>query len=317
MRIIDEPQLRDEISLNKPIVDIIEQAFVSASSPEAQLPAMQQLLFGDNQQVCIKSAYSADISGVVTKLSIASAKDEFGEPKAAGLMLVVDPETGQIRTLLQDNGYLTAIRTAAAGAVSARHLAPEQVNAAGVIGSGRQALLQVEAVMLERKIPEIRIWHPVSDRLPKVARLMEQRFSLPVIIEKDAKSLGQNSNLIITATSSERPLLHLGDVSPGTHVTAMGSDRAGKQELCGELVEKADLYVCDIAAQAKKYGELRTAIEEGRFAQDFQPVELGNVVRGSAPKRNKENEITICDLTGMGLQDQAIAVYAESVCLEG
>jgi ornithine cyclodeaminase len=120
------------------------------------------------------------------------------------------------------------------------------------------------------------------------------------------------ADILVTATPSSEPLVTEGMLHPGLHITAVGADAEGKQELTTEVVAAADHFVCDSIAQSTRLGELRAALAAG-FDRN-RAVELGGVISGDAPGRNSDSDVTICDLTGTGAQDTAIASLAVERC---
>ncbi len=213
-----------------------------------------------------------------------------------------------------DNGYLTDIRTAAAGAVAARHLAPSVVETAGVIGTGVQARLQIEAAWLVRPFDRVLVWGRDREKATACAADISERLGVPAHAEDEASRLIRESQLVVTATPSTEPVLMADWLHEGLHVTAMGSDQAGKNEIDPGALAMADLYVCDRVAQCKAFGELRTAIATGVW-QETVPPELGEIIAGTHPGRTADRQITVCDLTGTGAQDTAIATHALHLAL--
>src|SRR5690606_36564000 len=218
-------------------------------------------------------------------------------------------KTGQVLALLLDNGYLTDVRTAAAGAVAARHLAPSTVETAGVIGTGVQARLQLKAAHLVRPFEQALVWGRDHDKARACAVDLSAELGIEVRAERDPARLVAQSQLVVTTTPAEHPVLKAEWLHPGLHITAMGSDQAGKNEIEPEALVSAGLYVADRVSQCEKLGELRSALAAGLWKRGTPP-EHGEIVSGIKMGRASEAEITICDLTGTGAQDTAIATFA-------
>jgi ornithine cyclodeaminase len=225
-------------------------------------------------------------------------------------MIVLDAETGIVKAVLLDNGYLTDVRTAAAGAVAARHLAPANVETLGVIGAGMQAELQVEALALVRPFARLLVWSRDAAKAEAYAARMTGRLGRPAAVAENAEALVRQSQVVITTTPSRSPLIRAEWLHPGLHITAMGSDSSEKNELDPGIIAVADRFVCDRLAQSRVVGELRSAIAAGLVGSDFVADELGAICAGFASGRRSEDEITVCDLTGTGVQDTAIAAHA-------
>ena len=210
--------------------------------------------------------------------------------------------------VLLDEGRLTDLRTAAAGAVAAKHLAPPDVQRIGVLGTGVQARMQLDHLRAVNPCRSVLAWGRDGDRLGAlITDLGDMGFEAEAAGEP--AQIGEACSLIVTATASHSPLLE--EVRPGTHVTAMGSDTHEKQELSARLVGAADLVVVDSRDQAALRGEAARAVAEGSFDLD-NALELGDVIGGRGG-RTHADQVTIADLTGVAVQDLAIARAAAGI----
>ncbi|MEQ8319002.1 MAG: ornithine cyclodeaminase family protein [Rhodospirillales bacterium] len=303
--VFDEAAIRDALTLDIDIVDCIADAFTALSAGKAIMPPTLRLDIPEKHgEVDIKTAYVDGFDGFCVKMSTGFFDNpKRGLPSLGGMMTVLDAASGHVRAVLLDNGYLTDIRTAAAGAVAARHLAPRGSVRAGIIGTGIQARLQLQALKLVCDISEVRIWglDPVK------AQALADEFPFSITVVHDAEELVAASNIIVTTTPATAPLFAADAVQPGTHITAMGSDAPGKNELDPAILCAADLVVCDSPAQCESSGELRSAIDAG---YSKTPVELGLITGGMYPGRESVDQTTVCDLTGCGVQDTAISDLA-------
>ena len=223
-------------------------------------------------------------------------------------MMLFSAKTGIVEAVLLDNGYLTDVRTAAAGAVAAKHLAPEEVHTAGVLGTGVQARLQIEAAHLVRPFKRVLVWGRNMEKARACADDIARAIGVEATAHDDPARVVAESQLIVTTTPAREPIFKAEWLHPGLHVTAMGSDQAGKNEIDPQALARADLYVCDRVSQCEKLGELRSARAAGLMAET--PPELGAIVNGDAAGRTSGDAVTICDLTGTGAQDTAIATRA-------
>jgi ornithine cyclodeaminase len=261
-------------------------------------------------EVDVKTAYIPGFAGFAIKVSPGFFDNpKLGLPSLNGLMILFSAKTGLVDALLLDNGYLTDVRTAAAGAVAARHLASRTVTTAGVLGTGVQARLQIIAAHLVRPFKEVLVWGRDAEKAAACAKDIAAAIGVAALAVNDPAALVRDSQLVVTTTPSRAPILKAEWLHPGLHITAMGSDQAGKNEIDPKAVKSATLFVCDRLSQSEKLGELRSAREAGFTAI---PPELGEVIAGTKPGRNAESDITICDLTGTGAQDTAIATHALS-----
>jgi len=224
----------------------------------------------------------------------------------SGVVLVFDANNGTPVGLLFDNGCLSDIRTGAAGAVAARHLAPQEVSRVAIVGAGIQARMQLRALALVREIPSVAIWNRTPERAQECAVEMSAELGIPMEAVERIEDAIQGSNVVVTVTLTRDPLVRAEWIAPGTHVTAVGSDGPDKQELEAALLGKADLVVADRLSQCIELGEIHHAVEAG-VLQAESCLELGKIVAGDIPGRTSVDQITVADLTGVGVQDAAIA----------
>ena len=309
--VFTESDLRGLVRLDLSAVDVVERAFaVLASGTVVMPPVLSMAIPEANGEVDVKTAYIPGFDGFAIKVSPGFFDNpKIGLPSLNGLMILFSARTGLVEALLLDNGYLTDIRTAAAGAVAARHLAPRSVETAGVIGTGVQARLQMEAAHLVRPFRKLLVWGRDGEKARDCATDLGTRLGVLARAVADPAELLASSQLVVTTTPAEHPVLRGEWLHPGLHVTAMGSDQAGKNEMDPAALAKADLYVCDRVSQCEVLGELRSAIAAGTW-RGTVPPELGEIVAGLRPGRISDDQITICDLAGTGAQDTAIANYA-------
>ncbi|WP_395022363.1 cyclodeaminase [Dongia sp.] len=307
--VLTERDLRGCVHLDRTAVDVVEQAFRALASGKVVMPPILSMDLPDvHGEVDVKTAYIPGFAGFAIKVSPGFFNNpKLGLPSLNGLMILFSAQTGLVDALLLDNGYLTDVRTAAAGAVAAQHLAPREVTTAGVIGTGVQARLQIIAAHLVRPFKKVLVWGRDAGKATACARDIAAAIGVEASATDDPAALVRDSQLVVTTTPAREPVLKAEWLHPGLHITAMGSDQAGKNEIDPAAVAKADLFVCDRLSQSEKLGELRSARAAG-----FKPVppELGEIIAAAKPGRRADGDITICDLTGTGAQDTAIATHA-------
>ena len=220
-------------------------------------------------------------------------------------VMLFDPDSGRLSALVGGN-HLTALRTAAAAAVSIAHLAREDAEVLGIVGAGHQAAFQLRAALDQRRFARVVAWNrtPAAlDRLASVAAAAGVAFEAV-----SPEALGAAADVIVTIASAHEPLLMNGWIRPGAHIACMGADTRGKQELDPALVAAATVFT-DEVAQSVTIGEAQHAVAAGLLAEaDITP--LGAVVTGAHPGRTDAREITLFDGTGVGLQDLAVAAVA-------
>ncbi|MFN3954023.1 MAG: ectoine utilization protein EutC [Pararhodobacter sp.] len=311
IRILTETDLCACIALDLPVIDCIDDAFRRLAGGGVVMPPILSMpIAAHNGEVDVKTAYVPGLEGFAIKVSPGFFDNpKLGLPSTSGLMMVFCVRTGQLRALLLDNGYLTDLRTAAAGAVAARGLARADARSACILGAGMQARMQLRALCLVRPIEAAVIWARDPTRARAAAAELSAALGLPVRAEADARAAVRGADVIVTTTPASAPILRADWLEPGQHVTAMGSDQHGKNELDPAALTRAH-YVADRLSQTRELGELSAAIAAGLLPADHTAPELGAVLAGDAQGRSGPEAITIADLTGTGVQDTAIAMLA-------
>ncbi|WP_375573115.1 ornithine cyclodeaminase family protein [Ahrensia marina] len=289
------------------VVGEVECGFVAFSQGKVTVPPVGELLFPRNKgEMHIK--YGAIEGDDVFVIKIATGffdNPSLGLPPFGGCMLVLSQKTGMVEAVLLEEGELTNHRTAAAGAVAAKALAPSSVERIGIIGTGVQARLQAD--YLTRVLPcrRLDLWGRSRANADQAAGDIA-RLGYDVEVVDDITTLTNRCQVIVTTTPAHAPLLRADMIAPGTHITAMGSDTEEKQELTPDLVARADVCVVDSLDQSRERGEVYHARKAGVIT-DSAIVELGAVLSGNATGRTSDDQITIADLTGVAAQDIAIA----------
>lgn len=309
IRLVTETELRNVVSLDLEVIDCIEDGFRSLADGTVVMPPVLSMALPQiNAEVDVKTAYVPGLDGFALKVSPGFFNNPaLGIPSLNGLMVLLSARTGLVQAVYLDNGYLTDIRTAAAGAVAARHLAPENTQTVGILGTGVQARLQLIAATLVRPVEEALIWGRDAEKAERLASDLRAELGIDVQACPDRSELVGRSQLVITTTPAKEPVLNADWLHPGLHITAMGSDQEDKNELDPVILGKADLVACDRAAQCEILGELRSALNSGDLEDIGNVIEIGDIISGRRPGRRSEAELTVCDLTGTGVQDTAIA----------
>ena len=312
IKILAERDLRSAVPLDGAAVDCVENAFRLLATRDVVMPPILSFHIPDhNGEVDAKTAYVPGIDSFAFKMSPGFFDNpKLGLPSVSGLMVLFSARTGMVEAIHLDNGYLTDVRTAAAGAVAARWLSRADSSVAGILGSGTQARLQLKALTLVRDIQRAVIWGRTIEKAQACADACAAELGIPVEAASSIEDVTGAADIIVTTTPSHEPLISAKHLQPGQHVTAMGSDAEYKCELNPDVVTRADLFVCDRLAQSIAQGELRPAVAAGVVAPEASYPELGAVIAGQSPARENDRQITVCDLTGTGVQDTAIATFA-------
>ena len=309
-KIFNRAQIEDALR-QVDVTTAIEEGFVAYSQGKTVVPPVGEMVFEDPPgSVHIKYGYIKKDDYFVIKIASGfHGNVDFGLPPYDGLMLVFSQKTAQIECILHDECYLTNVRTAAAGAVVAKYLAPSAVKRIGVFGAGVQGKMQVEALLPIVDCRDVIVWGTDEEELDAYREAMSGHgLSIETTLTSD--EIAATCNLIVTSTPSQKPLLRAEQIRKGTHITAMGSDTLEKIELEPAILGKADLVVADSIEQCRVRGEICHALKAG-ILKDGDAVELGNVIIDPTLRRTDDSQITVADLTGVAVQDIQIskAVY--------
>jgi ornithine cyclodeaminase len=309
--ILTESEIRKCISINEEVLVVIEDAFTRLADGKANMPPIMRVDVPENNgEVDIKSAYLPGLDSFAVKMSSGFFDNyKLGLPSLGGMMILLSAKIGFPEALLLDNGYLTDVRTGAAGAIAAKYLAREQIETVGVLGAGAQARYQIRALKLVRNFKRLLIYSKTSERVEQYVAEMSKELGVDIEKMDNPATVVRDSDVIITTTPAKAPIIQAGWLHPGLHITAMGSDAEEKQELAADAVGRANVLVCDRKSQAFRLGELHHARDAGVISEDDERIiELGDLTSGRKSGRQNDEQITIADLTGTGAQDTAIAL---------
>lgn len=301
---------KDQINAVLRDVDVVAEiakGFVSFSRGAVEVPPVGELLFPDVAgELHIKYGAIRGDDVCVIKIATGFFKNpQIGLPPFGGCFLVVSQKTGMIEAVLLEEGELTNHRTAAAGAVCAQALAPKNLKKIGIVGCGVQARLQADYLRRVTDCRDLTIWSRAGDPVGKAADDMSA-MGFSVTVADTLDELCSQARLIVTTTPAEQPLIQASMIRPGTHITAMGSDTPEKNEIAPDVLALADIVVADSLAQSELRGEIYQARTAGALPAD-KAIELGNVLDMTTPGRTNDEQITLSDLTGVAVQDIAIA----------
>ena len=310
--VVNEDELRGLVQLDLKAIEVVEEAFRALATKAVQMPPILSMEIPEaHGEVDVKTAYIPGLDSFAIKVSPGFFDNpKLGLPSLNGLMILFSAKTGLVEALLLDNGYLTDVRTAAAGAVAAKYLAPPDVETAGVLGTGLQARLQMQALHLVRPFKRVLVWGRDQAKAKTCARDLAQSLGVEATALSNAGEVLAESQAVVTTTPAREPILKAEWLHPGLHITAMGSDASEKNEIEPAALTKADVFVCDRKSQSQVLGELRAALAAGAVDSGFHVVELGQIIAGETGWKPSSEGISICDLTGTGIQDTAIATHA-------
>ena len=304
MDILDLATIRKHLDIDEVRHDCARN-FDEYSKGNSVVPPVGYLAFPDGE--ChVKYGYIKGDPYFVVKIASGFYRNVAkGLKPSIGLMLICSTETGYPLAILNDEGHLTDMRTAIAGSIAAKLLAPADIQRIGIVGAGTQARLQLECLRSITDCRRVLVWNrTVANAQALVQSLSDS--NMDAHVAEDLEYLVRACNLIVTATPAKEPLIRAEWVQAGTHITAVGADAPEKQELDETLMEKADICVVDSASQCTDHGEIQAAIASGLIdASKLQ--ELGDLIGGRATGRETPEQISVADLTGVAVQDIAIA----------
>ena len=315
--ILNSTEIKDCVKFNAELIPVIEDAFKSLSLGKTVMPPILRLdiekYHGESD---VKAAYIEGLDSFAVKVASGFFNNpKLGLPSSNGLMILLDSQTGVIKSVLLDKGYLTDVRTAIAGAIASKYLSNLNSSTVAIVGAGIQARMQLEALTLVRDIKNVNVWsrdikkaHAYIENVGKNINLNFQAFD-------NINEVVKTADILITTTPSKKPLIDFSALPKGIHITAMGSDAEEKNELNPNIIKNCDAYVPDSQAQTSILGELNHAIKNNLIKNDMIFNDLGKIILNPELARKNTHDITVADLTGTGVQDTAIARYAYSIAL--
>jgi ornithine cyclodeaminase len=295
MRVVGAEEIRRSVDFAEAI-GAMREAVIAQSRGECDTPMPMHLDLSSagGGEVHIKSSHRKGGRHFALKVAGSYAARPYGS------IVLVSAESGETVAFFDDGGWLTDLRTAAVSAMVARELGRED-RALGILGTGVQARLQAELHAAVLPLAEVHVWGRTPDRAAACAREIGVRLpGVRVVASPSPADVAARAKLIVTATASRAPLLAAADVRPGTHVSAVGSDSPGKQELDAGILKRASLLLVDSLAQCAKLGELQHAL-----AEKDRAIEIGSFC--ASPSAYDRGAITVADFTGLGAEDLFIA----------
>jgi ornithine cyclodeaminase len=294
-------------------VQIIEEGFVAYSQGKVVVPPVGEMIF-DNPEYpgdChIKYGFIRDDDYYVVKIAQGFYNNpKLGLPAINGLNILFNQKNGAIECILLDEGHLTNIRTASAGTVAAKYMAPKKVRRIGIFGTGIQGKLQLRYLKSVVDCREAIVWGRNQEGLDAYIKSMTDS-GFNIVTTTNPEDITSTCNLIVTCTPTKTPLIQVNQIQKGTHITAMGSDTPEKQEIDSAILQKADKVITDSISQSESRGECFQAIKSGYISKE-KLIELGTMISNEKYQRTSDDEITVVDLTGVAVQDIQIskAVY--------
>ncbi|MGB1095916.1 MAG: iminosuccinate reductase BhcD, partial [Paracoccaceae bacterium] len=293
--------------------DAVEKVFAAMAAKDAyNFPVIREAIGYEDALYGFKGGF--DRAGLTLGLKAGgywpNNLEKRGLINHQSTVFLFDPDTGMVKAMVGGN-LLTALRTAAASSVSIKHLAPRDAKVMGMIGAGHQATFQLRAALEQRNFEKVIGWNYHPEMLPNIEKVADEAGVAFKPVELDGMA---EADVIISITSAFSPSLMDAHVSAGTHIACMGTDTKGKQEVEAALLARATVFT-DEVAQSVSIGEAQHAIADG-LINESDIVQIGAVINGAHPGRSSEEEITLFDGTGVGLQDLAVASSVVDLAIE-
>lgn len=307
--ILRETDVRASLDMGS-CIDAMAEAFAAYSSGRAELPAVMHLDVPEQGgEIHVKGGYIHGGDVYAVKFASGFPGNEALElAPNDGMVVVFSAKTGEPVAFLLDHGFITDQRTGAAGGLAAQHLTREDGAVVAVLGTGLQARFQLDALARVRAFQEVRVWGRDLQHALACVEDLRARPGLPeaasFAMARSVEEAVLGADIVITCTASREALVLDEWVVPGMHITAVGSDGPGKKELDPRILAHADVLVVDSRLQCAERGELQHALD---LVDATAVAELGQVVAGEVPGRTSAQQLTVCDLTGVGVQDVAAA----------
>ncbi|MDC1184530.1 cyclodeaminase [Alphaproteobacteria bacterium] len=315
--ILNSKEIKDCVKFNAELIPVIEDAFKSLSLGKTVMPPILRVdiekYHGESD---VKAAYIEGLDSFAVKVASGFFNNpKLGLPSSNGLMILLDSQTGVIKSVLLDKGYLTDVRTAIAGAIASKYLSNSNSSTVAIVGAGIQARMQLEALTLVRDIKNVNVWSRDIKKAHAYIENVGKNIDLNFQAFENINEVVRNADILITTTPSKKPLIDFSALPKGIHITAMGSDAEEKNELNPNIIKNCDAYVPDSQGQTSILGELNHAIKNNLIKNDMTFNDLGKIILNPELGRKNTHDITVADLTGTGVQDTAIARYAYSIAL--
>ena len=313
--ILTDADVRRVLDLDAAIA-AAEAALRQYSAGTVRQPVRTSLEFGPHAAYLgVMPSTLADPPAVGAKfITVAPANTAIGRPSHLATIVLLDPVTGELLTVM-DGRYITAIRTAAVSAVSAKHLAAPRAGLLAMIGSGVQARSHLEALVRVRTIHEVQVWSPTPSHRERFAVEMAPRVGVAIRVMDSPEEAVREADLIALTTTATAPVLQGRWIKDGTHVMAIGAYRPDHREMDSDLVTRARVFVDSRAGALAEAGDILIPIAEGRFDESHIAAELGTVVAGLARGRTSTRQVTVFKSLGMAVEDVATAAVAYRAAL--
>lgn len=289
-------------------IDAVEKAFGEFAVGSVKMPSRSTIMLKKyDGSISLMPSYLEDSDSFATKIiSIYPNNPEKGLPTTIAWIVVNDPETGMIEALI-DGSYLTAMRTGAVTGVAAKYLAPEDSRVAAIIGCGVQGKTQAWAVAETFDLDTLRIFDLNESSMEKFSQEMGPKLGVDIVQEKSGREAVVDADIVVTATTSPRPVVHREWLGDRVHVSAIGSFYPNYRELDTCIIREAKLVVDSREAIMEEAGDILIPIEEGAITEGHIYAELGDLILGRKEGRTSDDGLTVFKSVGLAIQDSSVS----------
>ncbi len=289
-------------------IEVIEEAFREYAVGEAQMPPRSVITIPDRGGwIGTMTAYLKGLGAAASKVVTSYPNNVLrGRPTISGVILHIDPETGEPLAIMEA-AYLTALRTGAASGVATKYLARPESEKLGVIGTGVQARFQLEAMAVVRDLRHVSVYSPNPRHRVGFAEEVREKLDIDISPADSAAEVVGDSDILVAATSAREPVVEGRWLQAGVHINGVGSHSPRTRELDSEVVRRAKVVVDSREVALREAGDLLIPMAEGVFSAEGIYAELGEIVAGAKRGRVSPEEITLFKSVGLAIQDAAVA----------
>jgi alanine dehydrogenase len=311
--LLTEEKIKPLLSMSE-VIEAVETAFREKGLGHAQMPSKSYLLYSKyNGDLRSMPSYleRLDVSAVKVVNSHPDNPTKFGLPTVMATIVLIDPRNGAPLAVMGGT-WITAMRTGAAGAIAAKYLAREDSRIVGLVGAGTQARLQLAALLsLYGELEEVRVWSRTKATREKYVSEMEAAYTeqTEMIAVENVRDAVDGVDILVTSTPSRKPIVSDEWVSAGTHITCIGADAAGKEEIDPAILKRAKIVVDDWE-QGSHSGEINVPLAKGFITKEDIWGNICEIVAGLKAGRTSHDEITVFTSTGLAVQDAVTAKLA-------
>ena len=297
-------------------IAVLEKAFKEQALGQTIAPSRSAIHVTKDDWIGIMPAYLRGLQAFSTKIvSVYNTNPSRNLPTIMGTIVLNDPETGETLSVM-DGSFITAMRTGGLSGLAAKYLSRKDSHSVGIFGAGVQGRTHLVALKEVRDITTAKVYDPMADRAKTYSQEMSKKLQIPVDVAQSPSDAVNESDIIVTVSTSKEPLFDGRIIRPGTHVNAFGNSNPSERELDNETIRRSKVTVDSREAALLEAGDLIMAIKDGVITTDHILADLGEIVVGSKPGRSSVSDITLFKSVGIGIQDCAAASLAYKKAVE-